>query len=105
MEENGAAQGLLLGGDEQGTGKKTGRWELLPRERVGAGAPWGASTGEFGHGQRGASCRGWRSLCRGGQPWSTTSSLLELGADPARGEQGRAKLACALDSRGSGLRT
>jgi hypothetical protein len=53
----------------------------------------------------GASCRGWRLLCRGGQPWATASSLLELGADPARGEKGRAKLACALDSRGSGLRT
>jgi hypothetical protein len=51
------------------------------------------------------SCRGWRSLCRGGQPWATASSLLELGADPARGEQGREKLACALDSRGSGLWT
>jgi hypothetical protein len=53
----------------------------------------------------GASCRGWRLLCRGGQPWATASSLLELGADLARGEQGRAKLACALDSIGSGLRT
>jgi hypothetical protein len=53
--------------------------------------------------QRG-SYRGWRSLYRGGQPWATTSSLLELGAGPARGEQGREKLACTLDSRGSGLR-
>ena len=47
--------------------------------------------------------RGWRSLCRGGQPWATTSSLLELGAGPAREEQGREKFTCALDSRASGL--
>jgi hypothetical protein len=46
----------------------------------------------------------WLLLCRGGQPWATASSLLELGAGPTRGEQGREKLACALDSRGSGLR-
>jgi hypothetical protein len=52
--------------------------------------------------QRG-SCRGWRSLCRGGQPWATASSLLELGAGPAREEQGREKLTYALESRGSGL--
>jgi hypothetical protein len=50
------------------------------------------------------SCRGWRSLCRGGgQPWVTLSSLLELGAGPAREEQGREKFTCALNSRGSGL--
>jgi hypothetical protein len=40
---------------------------------------------------------------RGGQPWVTLSSLLELGAGPAREEQGREKFTCALNSRGSGL--
>uniref|UniRef100_A0A804UGT5 Uncharacterized protein n=1 Tax=Zea mays TaxID=4577 RepID=A0A804UGT5_MAIZE len=64
-------------------------------------APWGSVRPAARALARG-SCRGWRSLCRGGQPWATASSLLELGADPARGEQGREKLACALDSRGSG---
>jgi hypothetical protein len=46
---------------------------LAEQRRRGLGVPW----------PRAGKRRGRRSLCRGGRPWATVSSLLELGAGPA----------------------
>jgi hypothetical protein len=55
--------------DEQGTGKKSGRWELLPRERVGAGASSRRSwPGRFlaGQGRAGGAMNGEELSSQGG---------------------------------------
>jgi hypothetical protein len=87
--------------------------ETMDEQRVTAGENGGSATARTGKGKGdvlllGADKRKMQGVAVAVQrrpAMGTVSSLLELGADPARGEQGRAKLACALDSRGSGLWT
>jgi hypothetical protein len=80
-----------------------GRWEGVGRGRrhgwrkLEIRAPWALHVLLQGRRTEGAAGGGGRCVERG-QPWATTSSLPELGAGPAREEQGREKFTRALDS-------